>query len=68
MKSLTPRQVEQHLRAHGYVYDHTTGSHRIWINSATGHSVPIPAHGNRPMKQGTLIAIFNACGMKKPRR
>ncbi|MBR2921519.1 MAG: type II toxin-antitoxin system HicA family toxin [Kiritimatiellae bacterium] len=68
MKPLTAKEVEQHLLAHGYEYDHTRGSHRIWINGLTGHSVPVPHHGNKPLKQGTLIAIFNACKMEKPKR
>ena len=68
MKPLTAKEVEGHLLAHGYQYDHTTGSHRIWINPMTGHSVPVPMHGNRKLKQGTLIGIFNACNMPKPKR
>lgn len=31
-------------------------------------SVPVPHHGNKPLKQGTLNGIFNACGMEKPQR
>ena len=68
MKPLTARQTERCLSAHGYRYDHSTGSHHIWINDATGHSVPVPFHGSKPLKQGTLIAIFNACNIPKPRR
>jgi predicted RNA binding protein YcfA (HicA-like mRNA interferase family) len=68
MKPLTPKEVERYLLSHGYTFDHARGSHRIWINEATGHSVPVPAHGNKPLKQGTLIAIFNACGIEKPQR
>lgn len=68
MKPLTPKEVESYLKAAGYVYDHSTGSHAIWKNENTGHSVPVPAHGNKPLKQGTLNGIFNACGMEKPQR
>ena len=68
MKPLTPREVERALEASGYADHHSTGSHRIWKNAATGHAVPVPRHGSRPMKQGTLIGIFNACGIPKPRR
>ena len=68
MKPLTAREVEGYLKEHGYVHDHTTGSHRVWINPGNGHAVPIPFHGNRVLPQGTLNAIFNACGMPKPRR
>ena len=29
----------------GYKYDHSTGSHNIYINEVTGRSVPVPRHG-----------------------
>ena len=68
MKPLTAREVEGYLKEYGYEHDHTTGSHRVWINPRNGHAVPIPFHGNRVLPQGTLNAIFNACGIPKPRR
>ena len=68
MKPLTAREVERYLRAAGYTHSRTEGSHHVWTNSVTGHAVAVPHHGNRPLKQGTLISIFNACGIEKPRR
>lgn len=68
MKPLTAREVEAYLKAAGYVYDHTEGSHFIWKNDERRHSVPVPHHGNKPLKQGTLNGIFNACGIEKPKR
>ncbi|MBQ1345176.1 MAG: type II toxin-antitoxin system HicA family toxin [Kiritimatiellae bacterium] len=44
------------------------GSHAIWQHPGTGHAVPVPHHGTAPIAQGTLISIFNACGIPKPRR
>lgn len=68
MKPLTPREVEGYLKANGYVFDHATGSHMIWWNGTTGHSVAVPRHGNRTMRQGTLLSIFKSCGITPPRR
>lgn len=68
MKPLTAWEVERYLKAAGYVYDHAEGSHFVWKNRDTGHAVPVPHHGNKPLKQGTLNAIFSACGIEKPRR
>ena len=68
MKPLTAQEVAGYLKEYGYVFDHYTGSHGIWINPSTGHSVPVPRHGNRPLRQGTLKAIFNACKIPKPKR
>lgn len=68
MKPLTAREVEEYLSAAGYVYDHTSGSHFIWKNVATGHAVPVPHHGNQPLRQGLLNAIFRSCGIERPQR
>ena len=68
MKPLTAKEAEQYLKAHGYMLDHVTGSHYIWINPLTGKAVPIPHHGNRPIPQGTLISIFKAAGIESSQR
>lgn len=68
MKPLNFREVERLLRAHGFVLDHSRGSHFIWINPDTGRTVPVPHHGNGPLKQGTLISIFDHAGMPRPQR
>ena len=68
MKPLTAKQVERYLRAAGYVFLRMRGSHAIWQHPLTGHSVPVPHHGNSPIAQGTLNSIFNACGIPKPPR
>ena len=66
MKPLTAREVEQLLKAHGFHHDRTCGSHHIWEDS-TGLSVPVPHHGNRPLRQGTLHSIFRLAGIPPPR-
>ena len=68
MKPLTAKETEQYLRRYGYMLDHVNGSHYIWINPITGKSVPVPHHGNRPIKQGTLLAIFRGAGIPRPMR
>jgi len=52
MKPLTAREVERLLAAHGYVLHRVCGSHHIWKNTATQHAVPVPHHGNMPLRQG----------------
>ena len=68
MKPLTARQVEEYLRAAGFVPSHGEGGHRGWFNPATRRRTVIPFHGNRVLPQGILIAIFNQAGIPKPRR
>ena len=66
MKPLTARQVEDILKRNQWRLDHTRGSHFIWKNS-TGRIVPVPHHGNGPLPQGTLQAIFRQAGITPPR-
>ena len=68
MKPLNFSETERYLRDAGYVFIRMRGSHAIWRNPLTGHSVPVPHHGNGPISQGTLNSIFNACGIPKPQR
>ena len=41
------------------------GSHEIWANDATGLASPLPRHGNRDLKPGTLRQIIKNLGISK---
>lgn len=68
MKPMTAAQVEAHLRMHGFVRVHGSGSHRGYFNPATGRQTVVPFHGNRTFPQGTLLAIFRQAGIPPPKR
>lgn len=68
MKPLTARQVEDILRAAGFVHSRTSGSHFIWTHPATGRTTTVPHHGNRTLLQGLLNGIFTEAGIPKPPR
>ena len=59
MKPLTPREIERYLKAGGFRLDRICGSHYIWENNA-GRSVPVPHHGNRPLRAPDPCALFLA--------
>ena len=65
---MTAKEVESYLQAAGYTFARVEGSHFIWKNMATGHAIPIPHHGNKPLRQGLLNSVFRACGIEKPQR
>ena len=67
MKPLTYRQVETILREHGFRLVKSEGSHFKWRDDQ-GHAVPVPHHGNKPIKQGTLLSIFHKAGITPPSR
>ena len=66
MKPMTAAEVERVLRAHGFRLAGSVGSHFKWADAA-GRSVPVPHHGNRPIRQGTLHSIFRLAGIPPPR-
>ena len=67
MKPLTCRQVEAILREHGFRLVKSEGSHFKWRDDK-GRAVPVPHHGNKPIKQGTLLSIFRKAGITPPSR
>ena len=68
MKPLTAREVEAILKSHGWSLARTTGSHFIYRNECDGRSIPVPKHGNKVLKQGTLIGIFKGAGIERLER
>jgi predicted RNA binding protein YcfA (HicA-like mRNA interferase family) len=40
------------------------GSHRKWINNATGRGTTIPYHGAKDLKSKTVKAIVNQLGLE----
>lgn len=53
-----PRQIVKLLLAKGFVERRVTGSHHIFRHPKTGAIVPVPLHGNRDLKAGTLRSIL----------
>ena len=68
MKPMTSRQAEAYVKSLGCVRSHGVGSHRGWINPATGWYTVIPFHGSKNLPQGTLKAICRQLGIVEPKR
>ena len=53
----------------GYTLDTKTGGRHAskLVNHKTGHKVPVPAHGGKDIKRGTLAAILKAIGYNEVR-
>lgn len=54
---LTPRKLIQLLKKHGFLLDHTTGSHYIFYHPLMGRRVTVPYH-TKDIPIGTLHAIL----------
>lgn len=57
----TGKQIAKILLAHGFILDHITGSHHIFIRE-DGRRVSVPIHA-RNLPKGTLHEILKAAGI-----
>ena len=63
---MTYRELTRKLRRLGCVFvRQARGSHEIWANDSTGATSPIPRHGSRDLKAGTLRRIIRNLGITK---
>jgi len=60
--ALTSAKLIKILTKHGFILDHQTGSHRVYINQKTGKRVVVPYH-KKDLPKGTLLSIVKAAGL-----
>jgi len=58
----TGKQVVRILQAHGFILDHVTGSHNIFVHE-NGKRISVPVH-NRDLPKGTLNEILKYAGIR----
>ena len=61
----SPQYLMKYLEANGFLFKHSKGSHYIFFNSTTNITVIVPAHGNKDIKKGTLLAILKQASIDK---
>jgi predicted RNA binding protein YcfA (HicA-like mRNA interferase family) len=49
----------------GWVYDHTTGDHRIFVRPGQRGTVVVPGHPGKDVPEGTLTNICRQAGIDK---
>jgi predicted RNA binding protein YcfA (HicA-like mRNA interferase family) len=47
----------------GFEFLRQRASHITMVNRSTGQTVPVPVHGSRPLRPGTLRAIIRDAGL-----
>ncbi|OGZ96293.1 MAG: hypothetical protein A3J10_04045 [Candidatus Sungbacteria bacterium RIFCSPLOWO2_02_FULL_54_10] len=60
--SLTPRKVIAALKRHGFMLDHTTGSHFVFYHPETKRRTMVAYH-SKELPRGTLMAILKQAGL-----
>jgi predicted RNA binding protein YcfA (HicA-like mRNA interferase family) len=63
----TAEGVMRFLKAHGFVLNHTRGSHYYYIGHSSGsfRQVCVPFHGSRIIKPRTMGGIIHQSGITK---
>ena len=57
------REAAQAFRRDGFVVDHQTGGHLILWHPEKRVSIPVPLHGGRDLKPGTLRRLIRDAGL-----
>ena len=64
LPSIRPRLLIRFLELHGFVLDHTSGSHLIFYNSTSMRRAVVPRH-NRDIPKGTLLSLLREAGFTR---
>ncbi len=64
LRELSSRQVTRRLSKLGFrFYRQGKGSHELWVRDEDGRVVPVPRHGGKPIRKGTVRAIIREAGV-----
>lgn len=63
LPSLKGKEIIKALKKSGFVERRITGSHCILKNPQTGKIIPVPLHGSKDIKRGTLFGIIELAGL-----
>jgi predicted RNA binding protein YcfA (HicA-like mRNA interferase family) len=64
LPGIKPREVIRFLERHGFVLDHTSGSHFIYYNQTSRKRAVVPKQ-TRDMPKGTLLSLLREAGFTR---
>jgi predicted RNA binding protein YcfA (HicA-like mRNA interferase family) len=64
LPAVKPRQISRFLETHGFIRDHTSGSHFIFYNPISRRRAVVPQH-NRDIPKGTLMSLLREAGFTR---
>jgi len=65
LSSLKPMEVIGVLQKLGFIEMRQSGSHKIFRHSENKRIIPVPIHGHRDIKKGTLHSIIKQSGVTR---
>lgn len=65
LPTVSGKQMVRALEAHGWYVKRIRGSHHILRHPEIRDALPVPVHGNRDLKRGTLLSILKTAGLSR---
>jgi predicted RNA binding protein YcfA (HicA-like mRNA interferase family) len=65
LPAVSGKQVIAALEKEGWYVKRVRGSHHVLRHSSIPDAIPVPVHGNREVKRGTLASILRAAGVSR---
>jgi len=65
LPAVSGKQVIAALEREGWYLKRIRGSHHVLRHPTIPDAIPVPVHGNRPIKRGTLASILRAAGTSR---
>ncbi|HET8956395.1 MAG TPA: type II toxin-antitoxin system HicA family toxin [Solirubrobacterales bacterium] len=65
LPAVSGKQVIAALEKDGWYVKRVRGSHHVLRHPDIPDAIPVPVHGNRPIKRGTLSSILRAVGISR---
>jgi predicted RNA binding protein YcfA (HicA-like mRNA interferase family) len=65
LPAVSGKQVIAALEKEGWYVKRVRGSHHVLRHPDIPDAIPVPVHGSRPIKRGTLASILRAAGISR---
>lgn len=65
LPAVSGKQVIAVLEKEGWYVKRVRGSHHVLRHPRIPDAIPVPVHGNRPIKRGTLGSVLRAAGISR---
>lgn len=63
LPTISGKQLIRVLERRGWYVKRIRGSHHVLRHPEISDALPVPVHGNRPIKRGTLHSILKTAGL-----
>ncbi len=65
LPAVSGKQLVRALERRGWYVKRVRGSHHVLRHPEIPDALPVPVHGNRAVKRGTLLSILRTAGLSR---